>query len=273
MVLESQQWGPVFVAGDFNAHLGPMRGPRAHKSPNVQGVLLGEVLDRCKLHAASLAEAASGPNYTYLSGNSKTIVDYILADVEASSCIESCEVLESSDLNTSDHLALSVSLSCDIPTQFANDPNWIRINWAEAGKSEAMLNFQKEVSDRLKPFTQRSRGNVDHIDGEIGHVAWLITDAAHKTLPLLKLSKAQRFRDRSLSQLCAKSKEAWRAWSEEGRPSSGPLFDAKCALRREVRQRIKYCSAMEEKASTTTGDTFPSQLSSPVPYPTETWEV
>ena len=110
VVLESQQWGPVFVAGDFNAHLGPMWGPRAYKSPNVQGVLLGEVLDRCKLHAASLAEAASGPNYTYLSGNSKTIVDYILADVEASSCIESCEVLESSDLNTSDHLALSVSL-------------------------------------------------------------------------------------------------------------------------------------------------------------------
>ena len=184
--------------------------------------------------------------YTYLSGNSKTIVNYILADVEASSCIESCEVLESSDLNTSDHLALSVSLSCDILTQFANDPNWIRIDWAKAEKSGAMLN-QKEVSDRLKPFTQRSRGNVDHIDREIGHVAWLIIDAARKTLPVLKSSKAHRFRDRTLSQLCAKSKEAWRVWSGEGRPSSGPLYDAKCALRREVRQRIKYCSAMEER--------------------------
>ena len=103
------------VAGDFNAHLGPMWGPRAHKSPNIQGVLFGEVIGRCKLHAVSLGEATSGPDYTYHSGNSRTIVDYILADAEASSCIESCEVLESSDLNTSDHLALSVSLSCDIP--------------------------------------------------------------------------------------------------------------------------------------------------------------
>ena len=146
--------------------------PRAHKSPNVQGVLLDEVLDRCKLHAVSLAEAASGPDYTYLSGNSSTIVDYILADVEASSCIESCEVLESIDLNTSDHLALSVTLCCDISTHFANDPNWIRIDWAnpnwiridwaKAVKSGALLNFQREVSDRLKPFTRRSRGNVDH---------------------------------------------------------------------------------------------------------------
>ena len=54
----------VIVAGDFTAHL----GPRAHKSPNVQGVLLGEVLDRCKLHAVSLGEAALGPDYTYLFG-------------------------------------------------------------------------------------------------------------------------------------------------------------------------------------------------------------
>ena len=67
------------VAGDFNAHLGPMWGPRAHKSPNVQGVLLGEVLDRCKLHALLRPWVN-----TYLSGNSKTIVDYILADVEDS---------------------------------------------------------------------------------------------------------------------------------------------------------------------------------------------
>ena len=39
------------------------------------------------------------------------------------------------------------------------------------------------------------------IDREVGHVAWLITDAAHKTLPLLKPSKTNRFKDRTLSQL------------------------------------------------------------------------
>ena len=116
MVVESEQWGPVIVTGDFNAHLGPTWGSRAHKNSNIQGVLLGEVLDRCKLHAVSLGEAVSGPDYTYHSGNSSTTVDYILADVEASSCVESCEVLEDTDLNMSDHLAISVTLSCDIST-------------------------------------------------------------------------------------------------------------------------------------------------------------
>ena len=51
-------------------------------------------------------------------------------------------------------------------------------------------------------------------------MAWLITDAAHKTLPLLKPIKTNRFKDRTLSQLCAKSKEAWGAWCGEGRPYS-----------------------------------------------------
>ena len=68
-----------------------------------------------------------------------------------------------------------------------------------------------------------------------------------KTLPLLKPRRANRFRDKTLSQLCIRSKEAWRAWCREGRPVSGPSYDAKCALRREVRQRVKFCSAMEER--------------------------
>ena len=88
MMVESEQWGPVIVTGDFNGHLGPTWGSRAHKNSNI---LLGEVLDRCKLHAVSLGEAVSGPDYTYHSGKSSTTVDYILADVEASSCVESCE--------------------------------------------------------------------------------------------------------------------------------------------------------------------------------------
>ena len=80
----------MFAVGNFNAHLGPMWGPRPHKTPNVQGVLLSEVLNGCKL--VSLGAAISGPNYTYLSGNSLTTVDYILPAIEASACIECCKV-------------------------------------------------------------------------------------------------------------------------------------------------------------------------------------
>ena len=247
VISESECMGPVIVTGDFNAHLGSMWGPRAGGNPNLQGVLLGDLLNRCKLHAVSLSESVSGPSYTYKSGNTVTTVDYILADIEASSCIDSCKVCSDDDLNTSDHLALSVTLSCHIPTQFTSDPNWNRIDWTEAAKSQALQAFQKEVAIRLKPFTGQAQGNVDHIDNEIKHVAWLILDAAQKTLPQLKPKKTKRFKDRTLSQLCTKSKEAWNVWCTNGKPSNGPLYEVKCAMRREVRKRIKLCTAMEER--------------------------
>ena len=164
-----------------------------------------------------------------------------------------------------------MTLSCNISTQFEKDPNWVRIDWAKAGNSGAMFKFQQEVSERLMPYISRSRGIIEHIDKEIGHVAWLITDAAQKTLPHLKPKKAHKFRDRTLSQLCVNSKEAWRVWCEEGRPPSGPLYDAKCALQREVRQRMKFCAAMEERKRVQRRENL--QLTSSFLYSTEAWKI
>ena len=135
--------------GDFNAYLGSMCGPRAKCNPNLQGVLLGDLLNRCKLHAVALGERVSGPRYTYKSGDTVNTVDYILADIEASSCIDTCQISDD-DLNTSDHLALSVTLLCNVPTQFSSDPNWIRIDWTKAGKTQPCKPFRMRFpSDSL----------------------------------------------------------------------------------------------------------------------------
>ena len=125
-------------------------------------------------------------------------MDYILTDVEGSVCTEHCLIHEDTDLNSSDHLPLSITLSCSIPTQFEKDSDWIRIDWTKAEKSGALLDFQKEVSNRLNIYIQRSRGDIEHIDKEITHVVWLIMDAAQKTLPQLKPKKPRRFKDKTL---------------------------------------------------------------------------
>jgi len=51
--------------------------------PNVQGVLVSEVMERCNPSAVSVGSLFSGPSFTYLSGDVRTTVDYILAYVEA----------------------------------------------------------------------------------------------------------------------------------------------------------------------------------------------
>ena len=49
----------------------------------MQGVLVSEVMERCNPSAVSVGSLFSGPSFTYLSGDVRTTVDYILAYVEA----------------------------------------------------------------------------------------------------------------------------------------------------------------------------------------------
>ena len=45
-------------------------------------------MHRCRLSAVSQGSLAIGPDFTYVSGNVKTTVDYVLADIEATSLIK-----------------------------------------------------------------------------------------------------------------------------------------------------------------------------------------
>ena len=59
LISTSSSHGPVLIAGDFNAHLGPLGGP----TPNQQGVLLQQLVNRCDLYVISLSSISVGPQY------------------------------------------------------------------------------------------------------------------------------------------------------------------------------------------------------------------
>ena len=58
----------VVIAGDFNAHLGTLAGPRGSGTPNSRGFVLKDFIDRNKLFVASHSNISSGPSYTFHSG-------------------------------------------------------------------------------------------------------------------------------------------------------------------------------------------------------------
>ena len=132
VISDSSSFGPVIITGDFNAHLKNLWGPWACDDPNSQGLLLGEVFDRCSLHAASLSKHATCRDYTYHSGTSLTTADYIFTDIEAFSCIEQCWTLDDDDMNLSDHLPISAKFSCSVVTQAKHDLDRIRIDWSKS---------------------------------------------------------------------------------------------------------------------------------------------
>ena len=83
------------------------------------------------------------------------------------------------------------------------DFNRIRINWLEDERSGSLSAYQAEIGCRLAPYIHRP--NRDPGESELKYVAWLIRDAAIKTL---SHDQPRKFRDQELSKLCIKSKEA-----------------------------------------------------------------
>ena len=75
----------------------------------------------------------------------------------------------------------------------------------------------------------------------------MLCDAAEKTLPLIQPRKPQRWKDDTLTALCAQSRSARRAWKDAGCPSEGLFFEEEGRLRRAVRRRVRFCAAKAER--------------------------
>lgn len=139
--------GPVIILGNFNAHLGPLGGVRGSGNPNIQGILLADIMDRHTC-AVSQCEWATGPLHTYASGNSMTTVDYIIASLNATSIISSCVTLPMTDLNLSDHLPLVAELTIQYPVR--TKPNTVNnscpwLDWEQANRSGEIYEYRRLV--------------------------------------------------------------------------------------------------------------------------------
>ena len=257
LVTEAQQYGLVMVLGDFNAHLGHLGGSRGSGSaPNPQGLIVKEWADRCHLYAVSMSALATGPVYTYFSGDKKTVVDYIFADAETAQHLKSCCVHDMHGLNTSDHLPVTAVLSLQATQSTEKTNTQSPINW-----EQSPINWEKAISigglklyqDRLGEVTSNCIGReypcIDELDAEIEQVSQSIIKAA-EMLPRYKPPRGRKkwYSDATLSRLSKEKKEAWDTWKAEGRPASGPVHEQKIRTREEVRKRIRVCEANEERS-------------------------
>ena len=162
---------------------------------------------RCDLNAVSQGILASGPGY---SGNVKTTVDYILMDIKAASMMTSCRTNPMEDLNTSDHLPLTVSLSYDVCSD-GNTPgssSYKKIDWLGAEKNGDLAAFSAEITSRLETLYNRVYDDAGCIISEIEQVASILKETADRLLPSIEPRRKKRWRDDTLSCLCAQSYQA-----------------------------------------------------------------
>ena len=172
-------------------------------------------------------------------------------DVGSASMLDSCCTHPSEDLNTSDHIPLTVSLSYNASIGTDDKSTFPKkIDWVEARKNCSLEAFTAEVQTRLEPLFLEIHDNTNEISGEIEHVAGILTEVAEKLLPCVQPKKRTRYKDDTLSRLCAQSHAARAVWRGAGSPTDGPLSEEKNRLRRAVRKRVRWCAAKAERIRT-----------------------
>ena len=115
--------------------------------------------------------------------------------------VVSCCTHPMEDLNTSDHLPLTVGSYYNAYSGLQNEGmgRQLRIDWGEARRSGAWDMFASEVQVRLAPLLVGVYDDSGQMSREIKLVAGLLTDAAEKLLPYVQSRRKARWRDDTLS--------------------------------------------------------------------------
>ena len=173
-----------------------------------------------------MSALSAGPEYTYFSGERKTTVDYIFTNATTAQYLENCHTHDIHELNTSDHLPVSATLSLQtthLPEQVITQP---LINWDQIPTS-ALQSYHNLIKQTVSNSTciGRQYASVADLNEEIRQVSQSIKEATRVLLIRKPARKPRKwYRDSTLSQLSKEKKDAWDSWKREGRPTSGPAY-------------------------------------------------
>lgn len=197
-----QTSGKVILAGDFNAHLS-QSDPLSDRER-----LLHTCIHRYNLYTVSTSSTASGPNYTFFSSTTHSMVDFILTEYLLAGQVLSCKIHQHHLLNLSDHLPISVTLALQsfvLPTSSTGTTR--SINWARAVEHGDVHVFADQVSQLVSPFIHSEHQTVSELQGEITYICKEIINIATRYLPHKKAKKKKSIvKDEQLHKLCKSSR-------------------------------------------------------------------
>ena len=234
----------IVIAGDFNAHLGTLAGPRGSGIPNQRGFVLKDFIDRNNLFVASHSSISSGVSYTFYSAPLLTTSSQMGPPVD-SSCMCFSDLL----LNISDHVLLSISLKAAMSESSGQSVSTARIHWERAVSTGGVVDFARGVDECTSRYINSHFVDIDDLDKEVQSVCESVLSIANCILPFKsggKKGSRNFFNDQQLHHLCRMSKASWSAWSSAGKPGNGSLFENKNADKRNVLTRLNQLRALKD---------------------------
>jgi len=240
----------VILGGDFNLEFVNELSCRAI----VNDFVRSSMLKLCD------SKVASPTRFTYVSeaNNSKSFIDHFFVDVALFDKVESSEIIDSG-MNLSDHLPLVLHFSeslldngDDFVRQVPNSIKSGRIRWDKADLASyySATNVYLGQIHSSKIFTNCNVGCLHEHDYDIDFVYNMIVDglcqAADEHCPKTTASHYKHYWDGELTDLKNKSIAAHDLWKACGRPSQGPIHDAKRCAKAEYKRAIRNKKSKED---------------------------
>ena len=242
--------GDVLICGDFNCHFGHEYGHRSWGKTTVNAAKLKGVVDRQSLSIMDLSSLCTGPKYTFnVEGVGTSYIDHCLVSDSLTHRVNTCEVLHDTVMNTSDHLALRVNLTVNVPNRYDyHGKHNIKLAWNKLNDDYIFNKYTYYVDMAIHDIfvdylSKCGTDNEIPIDDLLQRLVDILITISNRNLPVVNTNKGKKpYWSKTLSNLSKAQKAAWHQWVSQGRPrdSLNPTWcmykEAKKAFRTEQRK-------------------------------------
>ena len=133
----------------------------------------------------------------------------LIMQLQSQDASDFCFTHESSPLNNSDHLPISMLFHVPIAaTTLLETPATPKVNWAKALRSDQLLAYQRQVSSIVNPLLGKSCSSPVELNVEICSVSQQLCSAALRALPQCTAFERKKkwYKDQALVQLTLRKK-------------------------------------------------------------------
>ena len=242
--------GTLFIAGDFNAHIGDFGGPRSFNTTNDRGRELIDFMDRLNLKSVNSQHFCKGPIETFYgqNGSTTTTIDHILVNMDTLPSVIDCQVESEHPNNLSFHLPIVCTLNQDFFRLLLSDDNvpyHDKLSWKRIGDTKIKAKYQKCVKEKiLLDMADLSVNSANDLESTIVKFNKVLVDSARDSIPKTKFKPYLKpYWNANFKQLHYEVRKCRREWSGAGRPRSrdNTLFlrykEAKRKFRKELRKK------------------------------------
>ena len=123
------------------------------------------------------------------------------------------------------------------------------LNWSTVVKEHSVLLYSNASDDAVRPLLSKDYSSIDDINQDILSIAQTLQSSANMHIPakIKKPHHKQKIYDKMLSNLCWKSRCAFRRWKEANRPRRAELYDDRRKCKRDVQQYLNKKRAILER--------------------------